>query len=100
MVERYIGGREFTVGLLGDKRPRVLPPMEIKFKKDTARPVYDYGVKHNILRSLRAMGCRVTVVPAKTPAAAVLAEVVSPDPQAARVATAARPTSAPPHVTL
>ena len=30
-------GREFTVGLLGDKRPRVLPPMEIVFidKSDT-----------------------------------------------------------------
>ena len=36
LVEEYIAGREFTVGLLGDKRPRVLPPMEIKFKK--ARP--------------------------------------------------------------
>ncbi len=45
LVEEYIAGREFTVGLLGDKRPRVLPPMEIKFKKDTKRPVYDYGVK-------------------------------------------------------
>ena len=45
LVEEYIAGREFTVGLLGDKRPRVLPPMEIKFKKDTPRPVYDYGVK-------------------------------------------------------
>src|SRR3954471_18871327 len=46
LVEEYIAGREFTVGLLGDKRPRVLPPMEIKFKnKDNARPVYDYGVK-------------------------------------------------------
>src|SRR5207245_11213065 len=33
LVEEYIAGREFTVGLLGDKRPRVLPPMEIKFKK-------------------------------------------------------------------
>ncbi|MGH9888633.1 MAG: hypothetical protein ACREBE_24080, partial [bacterium] len=33
------------VGLLGDKRPRVLPPMEIKFKKDTKRPVYDFAVK-------------------------------------------------------
>ncbi|MCI0585116.1 MAG: ATP-grasp domain-containing protein, partial [Chloroflexi bacterium] len=29
IVEEYIKGREFTVGLLGDKRPRVLPPMEI-----------------------------------------------------------------------
>ncbi len=46
LVEEYIAGREFTVGLLGDKRPRVLPPMEIKFKKkDNLRPVYDYGVK-------------------------------------------------------
>ena len=46
LVEEYIAGREFTVGLLGDKRPRVLPPMEIRFKKkDNPRPVYDYGVK-------------------------------------------------------
>jgi len=29
---------------------------------------YDFGVKHNILRHLAARGCRVTVVPAKTPA--------------------------------
>jgi D-alanine-D-alanine ligase len=46
LVEEYITGREFTVGLLGDKRPRVLPPMEIKFKnKDLERPVYNYEVK-------------------------------------------------------
>lgn len=46
IVEEYIKGREFTVGLLGDKRPRVLPPMEILFKdKGVERPVYDYGVK-------------------------------------------------------
>jgi D-alanine-D-alanine ligase len=46
LVEEYIAGREFTVGLLGDKRPRVLPPMEICFKKqDEGRPVYDYAVK-------------------------------------------------------
>jgi D-alanine-D-alanine ligase len=51
LVEEYISGREFTVGLLGDKRPRVLPPMEIKFKKqesgENARPVYDYTVKQD-----------------------------------------------------
>ena len=35
--------------------------------------VYDFGVKQNILRSLRTMGCRVTVVPAKTSADDVLA---------------------------
>ena len=34
---------------------------------------YDYGVKLNILRMLAERGCRVTVVPAKTPAAEVLA---------------------------
>jgi len=34
---------------------------------------YDYGVKVNILRMLVERGCRVTVVPAQTPAAEVLA---------------------------
>ena len=34
---------------------------------------YDFGVKYNILRMLAARGCRVTVVPAQTPAADVLA---------------------------
>lgn len=34
---------------------------------------YDFGVKHNILRILVDHGCRVTVVPATTPSADVLA---------------------------
>jgi len=34
---------------------------------------YDYGVKQNILRLLAEQGCHVTVVPAQTPAATVLA---------------------------
>ncbi len=34
---------------------------------------YDFGLKRNILRLLAAHGCRVTVVPASTPAAEVLA---------------------------
>lgn len=34
---------------------------------------YDYGVKHNILRMLAERGCRLTVVPAQTHAAEVLA---------------------------
>ncbi len=38
---------------------------------------YDFGIKRNILRLLVASGCRVTVVPAKTPAAEVLA--MNPD---------------------
>jgi len=33
---------------------------------------YDFGVKRNILRMLASRGCKVTVVPAKTPAAEVL----------------------------
>lgn len=46
LVEEYITGREFTVGLLGDKRPRVMPPMEICFRDTTQkRPVYDYEIK-------------------------------------------------------
>lgn len=38
---------------------------------------YDYGVKRNILRMLADRGCRLTVVPAQTPAADVLA--MNPD---------------------
>ncbi len=34
--------------------------------------VYDFGVKRNILRMLAGRGCRLTVVPAQTPAAEVL----------------------------
>jgi carbamoyl-phosphate synthase small subunit len=34
---------------------------------------YDFGVKTNILRMLAERGCEVTVVPAQTPAAEVLA---------------------------
>ena len=34
---------------------------------------YDFGVKKNILRMLAERGCKVTVVPAQTPAAEVLA---------------------------
>jgi D-alanine-D-alanine ligase len=46
LVEEYVTGREFTVGLLGERRPRVLPPMEIVFKdKSKDRPVYDFDVK-------------------------------------------------------
>jgi carbamoyl-phosphate synthase small subunit len=38
---------------------------------------YDYGIKRNILRDLRDAGCRVTVVPATTPAEKALE--LSPD---------------------
>ena len=46
-------------------------------RADDALPLhvvaYDFGIKRNILRMLAERGCRVTVVPAQTPAAEVLA---------------------------
>src|SRR5690606_8474544 len=38
---------------------------------------YDFGVKRNILRMLKDRGCKLTVVPAQTPASTVLA--MNPD---------------------
>ncbi|MGL5286540.1 MAG: glutamine-hydrolyzing carbamoyl-phosphate synthase small subunit [Aeromonas sp.] len=46
-------------------------PSEGQFKYHVV--AYDFGVKRNILRMLVDRGCRLTVVPAKTPAAEVLA---------------------------
>ena len=45
------------------------PPSRVEFRV----VAYDYGIKRNILRQLVACGCHVTVVPAETPAAKVLA---------------------------
>ncbi len=46
LVEDYISGREFTVGLLGERRPRVLPPMEICFLDPSEKtPVYSFQHK-------------------------------------------------------
>ena len=46
LVETYVGGREFTVALLGEKRPKVMPPMEIVFLDQQAEyPVYSYEFK-------------------------------------------------------
>ncbi len=53
LVEEYIFGREFTVGLLGDRRPRVLPPMEVVFLSPGERPVYDYACKQDWQRHVR-----------------------------------------------
>lgn len=48
-----------------------LPPTDLRIV------AYDFGIKWNILRSLRRHGMEVTVVPARTPAAQVLA--LNPD---------------------
>jgi carbamoyl-phosphate synthase small subunit len=54
--------------VLGEGHP-VKPAGEAKFHV----VAYDYGVKRNILRMLTDRGCRLTVVPAQTPASEVLA---------------------------
>jgi D-alanine-D-alanine ligase len=48
LAEEYIAGREFTVGLLGERRPRALPVMEIVFldQSDPA-PIYSFEMKQD-----------------------------------------------------
>jgi len=47
LVEEYIAGREFTVGIIGDgRRARVFTPMEIIFR-DNSAGIYSYEVKRN-----------------------------------------------------
>jgi D-alanine-D-alanine ligase len=46
MVEEYLSGREFTVGVLGaEKKVHVLPPMEIIFRSDLINPIYTFAHK-------------------------------------------------------
>jgi carbamoyl-phosphate synthase small subunit len=56
--------------LLGEETLRLPEP-------DLHVVAYDFGIKHNILRMLAREGCRVTVVPAETSAADVMA--LNPD---------------------
>ncbi|HEY0987333.1 MAG TPA: glutamine-hydrolyzing carbamoyl-phosphate synthase small subunit [Kofleriaceae bacterium] len=65
-AERYEWS-EPTWRALDDGRAVALPPI-------THHVIaYDFGIKENILRQLRDVGCRVTVVPAHTPARTALA---------------------------
>jgi D-alanine-D-alanine ligase len=54
LVEDYIGGREFTVGMLGERRPKILPPMEVVFldQRET-RPVYSFEFKQDWSSKIR-----------------------------------------------
>jgi D-alanine--D-alanine ligase len=45
LVEEYITGREFTVGLLGERRTKILPPMEVIFVDASEHPVYGFEEK-------------------------------------------------------
>ena len=62
--------REGVTLLEGEPRSRHLPA---KPQRPYRVVAYDFGIKHNILRLLVTHGCEVTVVPATTPAAEVLA---------------------------
>ncbi len=54
LVEDYIGGREFTVGMLGERRPKVLPPMEVVFLDGSeTRPVYSFEFKQDSSSKIR-----------------------------------------------
>lgn len=47
LVEEFVGGREFTVGIVGNDPPRILPIMEICFDHvpDDHGPIYSYQFK-------------------------------------------------------
>lgn len=45
LVEEYLPGREFTVGILGGPKPTVLAPMEVVFTTDDEHPVYSFDHK-------------------------------------------------------
>jgi len=47
LVERYVAGREFTVGIVGWPRPVVFPPMEVVFLRSGPRTVYEYSLKQD-----------------------------------------------------
>ncbi len=54
LAESYVAGREFTVGMLGERRPRVLPPMEIVFLDEAdPTPIYSFEMKQDWNEKIR-----------------------------------------------
>ncbi len=65
LVEEYIVGREFTVGLLGERRPKVLPPMEVVFvNAQKKHPVYGFQEKQSEQTEVR-FDCPAKLAPAE-----------------------------------
>jgi D-alanine-D-alanine ligase len=64
LVEEYIVGREFTVGLLGERRPKVMPPMEVIFIDPKGLPVYGFEEKQSDTPRVR-FECPAQVTPAE-----------------------------------
>ncbi|HDZ55720.1 MAG TPA: carbamoyl-phosphate synthase small subunit [Pseudomonas xinjiangensis] len=62
-----------SVWCLDTNRHEEIPASELPYHVVT----FDYGIKYNILRMLVARGCRVTVLPAQSPASDALA--LNPD---------------------
>jgi D-alanine-D-alanine ligase len=63
LVETYLPGREFTLGLIGERRPRVLPAMEIEQGVRLEVPAsLDAALEQELRRVARrafeALGCR------------------------------------------
>jgi D-alanine-D-alanine ligase len=64
LVEEYIVGREFTVGLLGERRPKILPPMEVVFIDPKGLPVYGFEEKQSDTPRVR-FECPAQLTPAE-----------------------------------
>jgi D-alanine-D-alanine ligase len=64
LVEEYIAGREFTVGLLGERRPKILPIMEVVFVNPPAHPVYGFEEKQSDTPRVKFQ-CPAQVTPAE-----------------------------------
>ncbi len=63
LVEPYLEGREFTIGVLGEKLPRVLPIMEVAFVKEgIEHPIYGFEQKSGSSGDVR-LDCPASLEP-------------------------------------
>ncbi|HVZ31823.1 MAG TPA: hypothetical protein VG963_05325, partial [Polyangiaceae bacterium] len=61
LVEAFLPGREFTVALLGERAPRVLPIMEIVFTDPGERfPIYSFKSKFESVGVQNKVPCDVS----------------------------------------